>query len=52
MARWEATLKQEIQREIWESCRAKKDVKEIPEEVQADGFYRIHSSRNLIKFYN
>lgn len=29
MARWEVRLKWEIQREIWESCRAKKDVKEI-----------------------
>lgn len=36
--------------------RREKDVEEISEqsrgEVQAAGFYRIHSSRNLIKFHN
>lgn len=39
-----------------EAEKLNKDVKEIggqgKEEVQALGFYRTHSSRNLIKFYN
>lgn len=39
-----------------EAEKLNKDVKEMrgqgKEEVQALGFYQIHSSRNLIKFYN